>query len=135
MLGFPVCPGGTAGRWPRAAIKVRTAAGRYGDDIRIQGSRAAGAALPGTSDIDIAIRVSPQRFGEIIRDQFGTPNPGSSREATMLHAIETGKIQRGELRLSSLGRQLPADTAIEKVDISVIEVGDTFDKGPWIPLR
>jgi hypothetical protein len=83
----------------------------------------------------MAIRVSPQRFDEIIRDQFGTPNPGSSREATMLHAIETGKIQRGELRLSSLGRQLSADTAIEKVDISVIEVGGTFDKGPWIPLR
>jgi len=53
----------------------------------------------------------------------------------MLHAIETGKIQRGELRLSSLGKQLSADTAIEKVDISVIKVGGTFDNGPWIPLR
>jgi hypothetical protein len=127
--------GMTGEQFTQLSEKVRTAAGRYGNDIRIQGSRAAGAAVPGTSDMDIAIRVSPQRFEEIIRDQFGTPNPGSSREATMLHAIESGKIQRGELRLSSLGRQLSVDTAIEKVDISVIEVGGTFDKGPWIPLR
>jgi hypothetical protein len=28
-----------------------------------------------------------------------------------------------------------ADTAIEKVDISVIRVGGAFDKGAWIPLR
>ena len=52
----------------------------------------------------------------------------------MLHALATGKIQRGELGLSGLGRTLEKELGY-KVDISVIMEGGKFDKGPWIPLK
>lgn len=95
------------------ASAVRNGAGHLGSDIRVQGSRAAGTARP-DSDIDIAIRVSPERFNQLIRERFGTPNPGSVKERTMLHALE--------------------ERFGYPVDISVIREGGPFDRGPWVPL-
>jgi hypothetical protein len=114
--------------------QVRAAASKYSADIRVHGSRAAGAGL-GDADLDIAIRVDEARFKQIIKDRFKTPNPGSADERTMTHAIETGKIQRGELGLSGVGKQVGRDLAIKKVDISVVKIGGPTDNGPWIPLR
>lgn len=108
-------------------------ASQYGTDIRIHGSRAVGDAKA-TSDIDVAIRVSPEKFNQILRERFKIPNPGSDKEERMLHALATGKIQRGELGLSGLGRTLEKELGY-KVDISVIMEGGKFDKGPWIPLK
>jgi hypothetical protein len=109
---------------------VRAGAGRYGDDIRVQGSRAKGTARP-DSDIDVAIRVPPDRFDAILRERFRTPNAGSAKERTMQHAGDTGKIQAGELGLSGLRRQLEQRYG-KKVDISVIREGGAFDRGPWV---
>jgi predicted nucleotidyltransferase len=95
------------------ASAVRNGAGHLGSDIRVQGSRTAGTARP-DSDIDIAIRVSPERFNQLIRERFGTPNPGSAKEHTMLHALE--------------------ERFGYPVDISVIREGGPFDRGPWVPL-
>jgi hypothetical protein len=124
----------TEGQFAQMSARIRAAAGKYGDDIRVQGSRAAGAAAKDTKDIDVAIRVSPERFREIIKERFKVPKPGSSMERTMLHAIKTGKIQRGELRLSSVGREIEKELGME-VDISVVRIGGATDNGPWIPLK
>jgi hypothetical protein len=115
------------------AGKVCAAVGEIGLDIQVHGSRAAGTAKP-DSDLDLAIRVTPERFEEILRDRFGTPNPGSAKARTMQHARETGKIQAGEAGLRPLRKDLEADLKME-VDISIIRLGGLFDKGPYIPLK
>ena len=112
---------------------ARAGAGDISDDIAVHGSRASGTAGPG-SDIDVAIRVSDEQFAQIVRERFGTPNPGSAKEATMLHAIETGKIQAGEAGLRGLRRSLEGIAGMD-VDISVVRVGGKFDRGPYIPLK
>jgi RHS repeat-associated protein len=111
---------------------IREGAGKFGDDIVIQGSRAKGSATA-TSDIDVAIRVTKKQFDKLIKNRFGAPNPGSAKEKTMLHAIKTGKIQRGELGLSNLGKQVEIRIGM-KVDLSVIRKGGSFDTGPFISL-
>lgn len=98
----------------------------------VQGSRAAGTAKP-TSDIDFAVRVSPEKFDELIKSRFGTPNPGTAKERTMQHAIETGKIQAGEAGLRPLRKELEQLLGME-VDISIIRRGGPFDNPPTIPL-
>ncbi|WP_026593050.1 nucleotidyltransferase domain-containing protein [Bacillus sp. UNC437CL72CviS29] len=67
----------------------------------VQGSRAGGTAKL-TSDIDIGVRVSKEQFEGHVKKYFGTPNPGSVKERTMLHALESGKIQAGEAKLRGL---------------------------------
>jgi len=124
----------TADQFTQLSSDLRSGAGKYGDDIRVQGSRAAGVSQPG-SDIDVAIRVDPEQFDAIIRERFGNPNPGSNKEATMLHALESGKIQRGELGLSGFGKQLARKYGFADSDISVILRGGATDNGPWVKLR
>jgi hypothetical protein len=51
----------------------------------------------------------------------------------MQHAIETGKIQAGELRLGGLRQSLQTQLGM-KVDLSVVRTGGPFDNGPYIPL-
>ena len=112
---------------------LREGASKFGNDIAVHGSRANGTAKA-TSDIDVAIRVSKEKFDEIVKSRFKKPNPGSAKERTMLHAIKEGKIQRGELGLSGLGRKIEKQTGI-KTDLSVILKGGPFDKGPYIPIK
>lgn len=112
---------------------VRQKAGHLGNNIAVHGSRAAGTAKTG-SDIDIAIRVSSKKFNQLIRQRFGTPNPGSAKARTMQHAINTGKIQAGEAGLRGLRRSLSKQLQMP-VDISVVRIGGPFDKGPFIPLK
>ena len=74
---------------------VRTKANDLGlgDDIFVQGSRAGGTAKT-TSDIDLAIRVSPEKFDDFLFNQskLSSVNPGTAKEKTLLHAIESGKF-------------------------------------------
>ena len=123
----------TREQFARLSNRVRERAGNFGSDIRVHGSRAAGAARA-ASDIDIASRVSLERFDESIRTRFGTPNPGSAKAQTMRHAIRTGKIQAGEAGLRGLRRELERELGMN-VDISVIQIGGAFDRGPWVALQ
>ena len=125
--------GVTPEQFKAVSDRVRQATAKYGDDVSVQGSRARGTARP-DSDLDIAIRVDEKRFQQILEESFGKPNPGSAKERTMLHAGRTGKIQRGELGLSALGRQIEQLTGIQ-VDISVVRIGGPFDSPPFIPLK
>ena len=112
---------------------LRDRVGDISNDIVVQGSRAKGTAKP-TSDIDIALRVSGDKFDSLINQYFKTPNPGSAKERTMLHAIETGKIQAGEAKLSGLRKELQEIFGME-VDISIIKQGGAFDNPPFIPFE
>ena len=123
----------TKEQFAKFSSQVRQGASHLGDDIRVHGSRAAGTAKL-TSDIDVAIRVPEDKFNALIKEKFGTPNPGSAKERTMLHAMETGKIQAGEAGLRSLRQSVAGELGME-VDISVVKIGGSFDQGPWTPLK
>lgn len=101
--------------------------------IGVHGSRAKGTARP-DSDIDIAIVVDDATFDEQVRKAFGTPNPGSAKERTMQHAIDTGKIQTGEARLRREAEAIEAITG-KDVQISIIKKGGQFDQPPYIPIE
>ncbi|EEO6566769.1 hypothetical protein G6H68_002096 [Listeria monocytogenes] len=107
--------------------------GSIGDDIFVQGSRAGGNAKA-TSDIDIGVRVNQQQFDNLIKKSFGKPNAGSARERTMLHAMETGKIQAGEAKLRGLRKELESLLGIE-ADVSIILEGGQFDNPPYLPIK
>jgi hypothetical protein len=115
------------------SVKVRVAVAHLSDDIQVHGSRVSGTGDP-KSDLDIAIRVAPARFVELVRERFGTPPSGSAKARTMQHAHETGKIQGGEAGLRSLRKALETDLKMA-VDISVLREGGPFDNGPFLPLR
>ncbi len=117
---------------------IRSQIKSLGEDVAVHGSRASYSAHLG-SDLDIAIRVPENKFLEIIQRSFGSPNPGSSKERTLMRALETGKIQAGEVKLLEGGTLSTLRKKVESllgigVDISVIRIGGTFDRGPYIPL-
>ncbi|WP_197440544.1 nucleotidyltransferase domain-containing protein [Polystyrenella longa] len=122
----------TKSQFDEAGSLIRSKTGHLGDDIVVQGSRAGGTAKA-TSDIDIGVRVSPDEFDGLVKARFGTPNPGSAKERTMLHAIQTGKIQAGEAGLRGLRRELQGKLGMD-VDLSVIRRGGPFDQPPTIPV-
>jgi hypothetical protein len=131
--GVGKIPQGLTGeQFANSSKLIRQNVGNISDDIVVQGSRA-GVTAKATSDIDYAIRVSPEKFDDLIKQRFGTPNPGSAKERTMLHAIETGKIQAGEAGLRGLRIQLQETLGID-VDISIIKSGGSFDNGPMINI-
>jgi len=123
----------TGDQFKELSAQVRAAAAHLGTRVAVQGSRAAGTASD-TSDLDIAILVSPERFQQILVERFGTPNPGSAKEKTMQRARSSGKIQAGEAGLRPLRKVLEAALGIE-VDISVIQEGGPFDQGPYLPIE
>lgn len=112
---------------------IRAAVSHIGEDIHVQGSRANGTARL-DSDLDIAIRISDEGFEKFLTERFGSPNPGTAKQRTMLHARETGKIQAGEAGLRQLRRNLEGQLGME-VDISVIRIGGQFDRPPYLELN
>lgn len=88
-----------------ASKLIKESIGYISDDIVVQGSRASGTANP-TSDIDIAVRVTSEKFDEL---------------------IQTGEAKLKGLRLEEIFRM--------EVDISIIKQGGTFDNPPFIPFE
>jgi uncharacterized protein YukE len=122
----------SASQLDEAGKLIRSQASHLGDDVIVQGSRAGHSARP-ASDIDFGLRVDPDRFDDLVRQRFGTPNPGSSKERTMLEALARGRIHTGEAGLRQLRNSLE-DALGKKVDISVIKRGGLFDGEPWLPV-
>jgi len=105
-----------------------------GSDVVVQGSRAARTAKP-TSDIDLGIRVAPEKFGQFLDTQskLKAPNPGSALERTRNAAIEQGRIHAGEARLSSTAGAI--EKQINKpVDLSVVRRDGPFDQKPTMDV-
>src|SRR5262249_20352227 len=117
--------GVTQAQMNEAAALIRSRAGNIGGEAYVHGSRAANVAKS-TSDVDLGIRVSPERYNQLIRERFGTPNPGSAYERTMNRAIESGKIDSGEAGLRALRKDLERIFGRD-VDLSVIRAGSRFD--------
>ena len=116
----------------RAVKLIREKTGHISDDIVVQGSRAGGTARP-TSDIDFSVRVSPQKFDQLIKERFGTPNPGSQRESTKMTAIERGRIFARDAGLAPLRDELQRELGFGiEVDISIIKKGGLFDNSYFI---
>jgi hypothetical protein len=123
----------TAEQFTDLSAKVRAGAGHLGGDLLVHGSRVTGTARA-DSDLDIAIRVSAERFEDHLAARFGNPRPGTAKARTMQHARATGKIQSGEAGLRGLRKALEADLGIE-VDLAIIREGGPFDQGPYLPLE
>lgn len=117
--------------------QVRGAAGKLGlgDDIFVMGSRSCGTARAG-SDFDFGIRVSGDRFDELIGSSFGNPRAGNALSRTRDVAIRDGRIQTGEAGLRTVRRDIARTLGISEnqVQISVIRSGGVFDNGPQTPL-
>ena len=99
---------------------------------RIHGSRVSRTATA-NSDIDIALLVDDAEFDRLLEESFGIPNPGSSRERSLEHAMTVGKIDSGEAGLRAVHRKLKELLGL-KVDISIIRRGGPFDRGPYLPI-
>jgi RHS repeat-associated protein len=90
-------PQGLSGRqFSQLSATVRQGAGHLGDDIAVHGSRASGSAKA-TSDLDLAIRVSPEKFDELVRARFGSPNPGCERCFTRFQPERYKQAKRGSV--------------------------------------
>ena len=104
----------------------------YNGRIFLHGSRVGGSPRP-DSDFDFAIRVTPEEFDRIANARLSTLTPGSTTWRTIQYGIGVGKLQRGEIGLSGIGRQLEAMYGV-RLDISIIRIGGPFDNGPWYPV-
>jgi uncharacterized phage infection (PIP) family protein YhgE len=106
MLPGPVkkVPQGlTQAQYSSISAKLRQKASYLSDDIRIHGSRADGTA-ESDSDLDIAVRMSPEQYNQFVEERFKTPNPDSAKEASKEYAIREGKVAAGEAGLRQLRR-------------------------------
>lgn len=63
-----------------------------------------------------------------------SPGANTAKERTMLHAVETGKIQAGEAGLRGLRKELEQIFGVA-VDISIIRENGPFDNPPFIPIN
>jgi hypothetical protein len=131
MVSVP--QGLTEEQFAELSAKVRAATAHFSSDVRAHGSRVAGTART-DSDLDLAILVSDERFEQIVKERFKTPNPGSAKEGTLQWARENGIIQAGEAGLRSLRKTLERELGLA-VDVSVIRLGGPFDRGPYLPLK
>ncbi|MEV1070014.1 RHS repeat-associated core domain-containing protein, partial [Streptomyces sp. NPDC050263] len=107
-------------------------------DVVVQGSRVTGN-VTGASDLDIAVRVTPESFDSLVAKRWPNVKPGSAQERTRDWAIDTGKITAGDARpkLSGLRSRVQAILGdnVHHVDVSIIKMGGAFDNGPFIGIR
>jgi hypothetical protein len=128
----------------RLRERLKREAGRTGDlgnDIFIHGSRGRGTAAS-DADLDIGIRVSVERFAELIRHKLARVTPGSNRWKTLQEAIRRGRLHAGEAGISGIRGEIEGLINKEMelgftqgVDLAVIREAGSFDEGPFIPLR
>jgi hypothetical protein len=139
--------------WTDAAAKVRAGveSKELGGRLMVQGSRAVGVPGP-DSDLDFAILMDQKLYDETLVKTYKTTHEQiaemraipESEYKTVLpnaklrglwYAANKGKIARGELKLSALGKSLQQELGLGKdVDISAILQGGDLDQGPYLPV-
>ncbi|HTF49074.1 MAG TPA: DUF4781 domain-containing protein [Pseudonocardia sp.] len=124
--------GVTPEQFQQAGSALRKVVGDISDDVAVHGSRGAGTARP-DSDIDIAIRVAPDKFDQVVRGRMGVPNPGSAKEDSLKYALSEGKFTAGRAGYRQVRDQLQ-EIFGRKVDLSIVRIGGNFDQGPYIQL-
>lgn len=134
--GLDTPQGLTPRLFDRLSSRVRAAIGAkgLGDDIILMGSRSGGTAKP-NSDFDFGVRVSPERFDELVAQQFAGAK-GAAKISTRDYSIRDGRIQTGEAGLRDVRRTIAQTLGVPeaKVQISVIRAGGWFDNGPQTRL-
>lgn len=117
--------------------------------IAVQGSA---VHRPTAKDVDIAVRVTPDEFNQLLEQSFPkqvaavrargidpfkmTEAQGlTASERTLGYAVESGKLNRGSVKpsMSDARKRLAAAIGTD-VDLSVIRLGGSFDRGPYFPL-
>ncbi|MCX5613494.1 hypothetical protein OHB39_39300 [Streptomyces sp. NBC_00047] len=106
--------------------------------VAVQGSRVTGN-MTGASDLDIAVRVTPEVFNAMAAQRWSGVTPGTARARTGAWAVETGKITAGDAipRLSGARDKIQGilGSEVDHVDVSIIRIGGPFDNGPFIHVR
>ena len=116
----------------QAADLIRRRAAHYGDDVVVQGSRAGYSVRPG-SDIDIGMRVSPERFEQVIRARYSDVHEGPALDKFVAERMEHGIIHSRRAGLHPVVREIQRTVGC-RVDLSVIRRGGPFDTEPWLRL-
>lgn len=114
--------------------------GELGDDIFVHGSRGRGEAAS-DSDLDIGIRVSGERFEQLIQQRLASVKEGGDKWKTLQRALEQGRLHQGEAGISGISREIQRlineEMALgftKGVQVTVIREAGPFDEGPFIPL-
>ncbi|MGW5611877.1 RHS repeat-associated core domain-containing protein [Streptomyces sp. NPDC003753] len=107
-------------------------------DVVVQGSRVTGN-VTGASDLDVAVRLTPETFDAMVDERWSNVKPGSAKERTRDRALETGKITAGDSmpKLSGLRSQNQdiLGDEVGHVDVSIIKMGEAFDNVPFIGIK
>lgn len=121
--------------------QVACRTGDLGDDIFVHGSRGSGTAAS-DADLDIGIRVSVERFDEMIQERIVRVNQGSDKWDTLQEAIRQGRLHSGEAGISGIRKEIQRLVNEEMklgfakgVQVTVIREEGPFDQGPFVPLR
>ena len=117
---------------------VRT--GDLGNDIFVHGSRGRGTAAS-DADLDIGIRVSDDRFEQLVQGRLASVKEGGDKWKTLQRALERGRLHQGEAGISGVSREIQRLINEEMglgftkgVQVTVIREAGPFDEGPFIPL-
>jgi hypothetical protein len=115
--------------------------GDFGDDFFVHGSRGRGDADP-DADLDIVIRVSAEKFVQLIQDRLSHVKEGSDKWETLQVAARQGRLHAGEAGISGIRKEIQRlvneemNLGFDKgVQVTVIREAGPFDQGPFIPLR
>jgi hypothetical protein len=115
--------------------------GDLGDDLFVHGSRGRGTADP-DADLDIGIRMSAERFDELVRGRMARVREGGDKWKTLEQALERGRLHAGEAGISGIRKEVQRLINEEMglgfskgVQVTVIREAGPFDEGPFIPLR
>ena len=115
--------------------------GDLGDDFFVHGSRGSGTASA-DADLDIGIRVSGERFDQLIQERVARVRPGSDKWETLQEAVRQGRLHAGEAGISGIRKEIQRLINEEMnlgfakgVQIMVIREAGPFDQGPFIPFR
>jgi hypothetical protein len=115
--------------------------GDLGDDIFVHGSRGRGTAAS-DADLDIGIRVSAERFEQLVQERLATVKEGGDKWKTLQRALERGRLHQGEAGISGISKEIQRLMNEEMglgftkgLQVTVIREAGPFDLGPFIPLR
>jgi hypothetical protein len=139
--------GMTEAQFLQVAIRLRerlrqeaSRTGDLGDGLFVHGSRARGTALP-DADLDIGVRVSAERFEQLVQQRMARVRPGSDRSETLAQALQHGRLHAGEAGISGVRKEIQRlineqmGLGFDKgVQLTVIREAGPFDQGPFIPL-
>jgi len=106
----------------------------------VQGSRAAGTARAGESDIDILHIVSDENFDALVNQRLGETS-GRNQALIQQYATDQQRMTGRGISLTfeknlwkNVYPSLPAND-VTKIQFSIIKAGSPFNNGPFVPVH